>query len=246
MPSDTRPLRLQIILRDALGLSRRTCDEAIQNGRVAVNGIVASPGSKADPATDTITFDGQPIAAKPVQPTIIMLHKAAGYVTTRSDPQGRPTVFDLLPPTMRRLFPVGRLDRDTEGLLLLTDDGNLANLLTHPRFEVEKEYVAQLDRPLLPADRAKITRGIHGPLIDAAPAQVLSADPDATVRLVLREGQKREVRLMFRSLGYNVRRLRRERVANLRLGSLARGTFRALEPSEIRSLQAVAHPRQRR
>jgi 23S rRNA pseudouridine2605 synthase len=198
---------------------------------------VASLGARIDPAGDRVELDGSRIPLDP-QLRYYMLHKPRGVVTTARDPEGRPSVADLYPPG-ERVFPVGRLDRETEGLLLLTNDGELANRLIHPRYEVEKEYLAEVDGT--PGDRplTKLVRGIE---LEDGPARARSARPVAgskgrtAVRIVMTEGRKREVRRMLEAVGLPVRRLIRVRLGPLRLGKLPPGELRELEPEEVRKL----------
>jgi len=236
--------RLQKILaRAGLG-SRRACEELIQQGRVAVNGQTARLGQKADPARDRITVDGQPVRLRQ-QHTYIALHKPAGVVCTVRDPQGRPTVLDLVPARPGvRLWPAGRLDTDSEGLVLLTDDGALTHQLTHPRFGHEKEYrVLVVHKP----DQATLDRWSQGLVLDGrrtAPARVrlLQQEDQNTwwLVVVLREGRKRQIRQMMETLGHPVRRLIRLRIGPVHLGDLAPGQWRYLTRREIQSLQRLA------
>ena len=152
------------------------------------------------------------------------MHKPAGFVSTRSDPNARDTIFDLLPPHLPRLFNVGRLDAQSEGLLILTNDGDLAQQLTHPRFKIDKEYEVTLDQPWDPELAPKLLRGI---MLDGERAQLERIHPIKTIKLrvVLRQGINRQIRRMFYEVGYDVKRLVRTRVGNLRLGDLPRGTL---------------------
>ncbi len=230
--------RLQKLLaRAGLG-SRRACEELLRQGRVTVNGEVARLGQSADPATDLIAVDGRPLAAR-AQPRYVVLHKPAGVVCTVHDPQGRATVLDLVQ-APGRLYPVGRLDYDSEGLLLLTDDGELAYRLTHPRYEVEKEYhVLVQGRP----DAVALRRWRQGRVLAGerpAPARVEELRPegdDTWLRVVIHEGRKRQVRLTAEALGHPVRRLVRVRLDGLRLGNLAAGQWRALSAAEVETLR---------
>ena len=235
-------VRLQKVLRDASGISRRHAEDAIVAGRVKVNGKVAILGMRVDPDVDAVVLDGKPIRSTPTgTKTTIMLNKKAGCVTTRSDPNGRPTVFRSLPQDFRRLFPVGRLDYETEGLLLLTDDGDLAYRLTHPKFEVEKEYEAQLDAPLPKADMDKLQRGLTTPELTTSPAKLRLIGTDGTCwRVILHEGKNREVRRMFEAVGLRVMTLRRIRVGALALGDVKVGSWRKLTQSDIKKLETVA------
>jgi 23S rRNA pseudouridine2605 synthase len=241
MATDT-PERLHKALARAGIASRRQCEQLIAQGRVSVNGqIVREAGSRVRLAQDHVQVDGKPVQAAP-EHVYILLHKPAGVVSTARDPQGRTTVLDLVP-SETRLFPVGRLDADSEGLLLLTNDGDLAHHLTHPRFAIEKEYHVLLERrpsaETLRAWRAGVL--LHGKR--TAPAQVSIGAAEAGgvwLRVVLREGRKRQIREVARALGHSVRRLLRVREGSLHLGRLSAGQWRHLSSAEVRALQAHA------
>jgi 23S rRNA pseudouridine2605 synthase len=204
---------------------------------VTVNGEPAILGDRVDPSRDLVEVDGGRV---PLDPALAYhaLHKPAGMVTTARDPQGRPDVSRLYPEGPR-VFPVGRLDKDTEGLLLLTNDGELAHRLTHPRFGVEKEYLAEVEgvprEPLL----RRLIRGVE---LEDGPARAVSATAvgrsgeRSAVRVVMVEGRKREVRRMLAAVGLPVRRLVRTRVGPVRLGNLKPGGSRPLEPQEVAAL----------
>ncbi|SUZ94509.1 uncharacterized protein METZ01_LOCUS47363, partial [marine metagenome] len=232
--------RLQKVLaRVGIG-SRRVCEDLIAEGRVLVDGEMAVLGRRVDPETALIEVDGAPVG---VRPDLVhyVLNKPAGVVTTADDPQGRPTVVGLVP-NEPRVFPVGRLDVDTEGLLLLTNDGELAHRLTHPSYGVEKEYVAEVEG--LPT-RAVLRRLREGVELDdgpTAPARATLVDP-SVVRLTIHEGRNRQVRRMCEAVGHSVVRLVRTRIGPLADRSLAPGAWRELTGDEVRSLQrAVAEP----
>ncbi len=171
----------------------------------------------------------------------LILHKPAGFVSTRTDPHARNTIFDLLPPKFPRLFNVGRLDAQTEGLLILTNDGDLAQRLTHPRYKVEKEYEVTLDHPW---DAALTTKLLRGVMLEGQRARFEKLFPltSIRVRVVLRQGINRQIRRMFYEVGYEVKRLIRTRVGNLRLGDLPRGHWRPLSASEVTSLRSGNAP----
>jgi 23S rRNA pseudouridine2605 synthase len=209
---------------------------------VRVNGSPATElGVKVDPERDRVEVDGQVV--RPAPRLWVAVHKPAGVVSTRRDPEGRPTLYDALPVEYRALFYVGRLDRDSEGLMLLTNDGETANRLQHPRYEVEREYEAEVDGRLT---RGNLARLLHGVLLEdglarAADVAVLARAAPGTsrVRVVMREGRKREVRRMLELLGHPVRRLARVRYGPIRLGDLPPGGWRRLTRAEVERLQAA-------
>jgi len=227
----------------AAGLgSRRHCDELIVAGRVTINGKVCTNFSAQPDTRDHVKVDGKLVQVAPA--LTIMLNKPAGFVSTRKDLHARDTVFDLLPEKFSRLFTIGRLDTQTQGLLLLTNDGELAQRLTHPHFKIDKQYEVTLDRPWDPALAAKLKRGI---LLDGQRAKIagLRSVSPTRLRVTLRQGINRQIRRMFQAVGYRVKDLLRVRVGNLRLGNLPRGHWRALTKHELRFLEerAPASPR---
>lgn len=218
----------------AAGLgSRRHCDELIAAGRVMINGQVCTDFSAQPSERDHVKVDGKLVHGE--RRLDIMLHKPAGFVSTRSDPNARDTIFDLLPPHLPRLFNIGRLDAQTEGLLLLTNDGDLAQRLTHPRYKIEKEYEVLLDRPW---DAALTPKLQHGIMLDGQRARIHIVRPikPAVLRVVLRQGINRQIRRMFYELGYEVKKLVRLRIGRLRLGDLPLGHWRPLSRSELGAL----------
>ena len=218
----------------AAGLgSRRHCDELIATGRVVINGKVCTNFSAQPGARDHVKVDGRLVRATPA--LTIMLHKPAGFVSTRKDEHARDTVFDFLPQKFSRLFNVGRLDAQTEGLLLLTNDGDLAQALTHPRYETDKEYEVTLERPWDPALAPKLLRGIFLDGQRARIARLHSISP-TRLRVVLQQGINRQIRRMFETVGYRVKHLLRVRVGNLRLADLPRGHWRVLTKRELKSI----------
>jgi 23S rRNA pseudouridine2605 synthase len=243
MTADRRaePERLQKALaRAGLG-SRRSCEDLIRQGRARVNGRTASLGDRIDPAADLVEVDGVRV---PLDPELryFALNKPRGVVTTARDPQGRADVSSLLP-RGPRVFPVGRLDRDTEGLLLLTNDGDLANRLMHPRYGVEREYLVEVDVRPSEGALARLTRGVEledGPARARRARLVGEARERWAIEVVMTEGRKREVRRMLATVGLPVRRLVRVRVGPLRLGRLGPGEVRELEPAEVRDLLAAS------
>jgi pseudouridine synthase len=234
--------RLQKYLARCGIASRRKCEELISSGAVRVSGVVVSaPGTKVDTEKDQVTISGTPVRLPP-ENIYIMLNKPRGYVVSRSDERGRKTIFHLLPAASPDLFPVGRLDRDSEGLLLLTNDGEFAYRLSHPKFEIEKEYVVTVKGK--PTERAlrRLERGLLIGATLSAPARVkiVSAqESTTTLSISIHEGRKRQVRLMLAAVGYPVERLVRVRIGTLELGNLPPGKSRPLKPGELSSLQSL-------
>lgn len=227
-------MRLNRFLASAGVASRRRCDELIAGGRVTINGRVCTDFSAQPGERDHVKVDGKLVHAE--QSLTIALHKPAGYVSTRADPHARDTIFDLLPRKFPRLFNIGRLDAQTEGLLLLTNDGDLAQRLTHPRFKIEKEYLVTLDRQWDGALTPKLLRGI---VLDGKCAMIarLHSIGPTRLRVVLHQGLNQQIRRMFYAIGYEVKQLVRVRIGNLRLGDLPRGHWRALTKTELVELQ---------
>lgn len=227
--------RLQKILAQRGVASRRTAEKMILDARVTVNGTVISVlGTQADPDADEIRVDGRPLPP-PQRARVLMLHKPPGYVSTcRTGRETGKSVLELVPAD-RRYFPVGRLDRDSTGLLLLTDDGDLAHHLMHPRHKVPKVYEVESDRPL-PADGARqLTAGVH--LQDGiSRALAVSSMGDSVYRVILGQGRKRQIRRMFQALGMQVLRLHRVQIGALPLGDLPAGRWRELTAHEIEDL----------
>lgn len=228
------PIRLQKVLARAGFGSRRVCDDLIAGGRVTVDGVVAVLGRRVDAARAEVAVDGVIVGVRPGM-VHYLLHKPAGVVTTAADTHGRPTVIDLVP-TDPRVFPVGRLDRDTEGLLLLTNDGDLAHRLTHPSFGVDKEYLAEVEGEPSRGTLRRLREGVELDDGRTAPAQASLLAPNL-VRLVIHEGRNRQVRRMAEAVGHPVRRLVRTRIGPLLDRSLQPGEWRALTQAEVRSLE---------
>lgn len=234
-----RKERLQKVLAHAGIVSRRAAEEMILAGRVAVNGQVCRTlGTKVDPEHDAITVDGKPIPRR-IKKVYLMLNKPPGFITTVSDPERRPTVMELAPRNSR-IYPVGRLDANSEGLLLMTNDGEFANLLAHPRHSFEKEYHVAVPGTVREEDLRALREGV---VIDGgrtAPAQVrvLSSDGKTTwLGMTIHEGRNRQIRRMLAALGHRVQRLVRMRIGPLWLGSLPRGAYRYLTPAEVSALK---------
>jgi 23S rRNA pseudouridine2605 synthase len=249
--ADSEPERLQRTLARAGFGSRRAAEDLIRQGRVTVRGRVATLGDRVDPRRDSVAVDGLPIPAHP-ELRYFALHKPAGVTTTLRDPHAARTVAAFLP-SGPRVFPVGRLDRETEGLLLLTNDGTLSHRLQHPRFGVDREYLVEVPGTVSRADLRRLTAGVE--LEDGTSRAVRAREVERTrgrtaVAVVMQEGRKREVRRMFDALGHPVDRLVRVRVGPVRLGRLAPGKVRPLTRDEVAALYrsaglALASPRSR-
>jgi 23S rRNA pseudouridine2605 synthase len=230
-------MRLAKHLAHAGVASRRAAERLIEQGRVSVDGAVVTDPARDVSGGEAIAVDGAPLGAPPPGRRVIALHKPAGVVSTARDTHGRRTVVDLVPTAGARLYPVGRLDADTTGLILLTDDGDLAHRLTHPRFEVPKTYRARVARPPVrePALRA-LREGVELDDGRTARAQVRRLEPDL-LELTLREGRKRQVKRMCEAVGHPVLELQRVAFGPLRLGDLEPGAHRELTPAEVERLR---------
>jgi len=233
-----KPL-IKALTEAGIGPRRRMAD-AIRQGRVTVNGAVAeSFNHPVNTARDRVTLDGKAVKLESGETVCLMLHKPAGVVSTARDEKGRRTVLNILPTEYRalRLYPAGRLDADSTGLLLLTNDGDLTYRLTHPRFEHEKEYLVHIRGGLGAEEAGKLARGIRLEDGPTAPAQVKEVSlPPYNYSLTIHEGRKRQVRRMFEHLGHPVLALKRVRIGNLKLGELKEGEVRPLSKREIKSL----------
>ena len=234
----TKPL-LKALAEAGIG-SRRWLADAIKQGRVKVNGEIAEDFRHlVNVEADRISISGQPVDLKPSQLIYLILNKPKGIMSTTRDERGRRTVLDMLPEKYRqlRLYPVGRLDKDSTGLLLLTNDGELTNRLTHPRFENDKEYLVSISAKLKPDEKRKLEQGIE--LEDGLtyPAVIKEIEtPPFNYSIIIHEGRKRQVRRMFDSLGHPVLALKRVRLGSLNLGKLKEGETRELNAREVKAL----------
>jgi pseudouridine synthase len=232
------PVRLQKFLAEAGVASRRASEEWILGGRVSVNGqVVRQLGTKVDPLHDHVSVDGKPIRAK--RKIYVALHKPRGCVCSRKDQFERPTIYELLPREWSEVYSVGRLDYDTEGLIFLTNDGEFALRLTHPRYEVRKKYLAAIEGRVEREMLKKFAAGIFhkGEKLKAEKTRLISASKSKSlVELDLTEGKNREVRRLFESQGLVVKRLERIQIGKIKLGELKPGKWRTLTEPEIKSL----------
>lgn len=231
--------RLQKVLAEAGLASRREAERWIEQGRVTVNGQKATLGQQADPCRDRIEVDGKPLQSVQVK-TTYLLYKPAGYVTTVKDPEGRQTVMKFLDGVPGRVFPVGRLDLNTEGLLLVTNDGDLAQKLMHPSHQVEKTYLVKVRGKIDPEAIKKLSGGLRlddGPTAPAKVEKVRHSRNNSWFELTLQEGRNRQVRRMCQAVGFPVSSLKRVRLGFLTLKGMRPGDVRALTQSEIRRLR---------
>ena len=236
--------RLQKILSGAGICSRRAAETYITEGRVKVNGITANLGESADPDTDEILVDGRPLRKNGPRPVYIMLNKPRGYVTTLSDEAGRKTVADLLTDVPERVYPVGRLDMHSEGLLILTNDGDLAHHLTHPSHEVYKEYLVKLtpDEEGLPSPEKPLSGTIEldGEKLLPAKCRLLANTENGYIMTIaIRQGKNRQIRRMCAKCGYTVNSLKRVSEGDVKLGELPSGRWRYLTEKEISYLKTL-------
>jgi pseudouridine synthase len=238
-------MRLEKFLAESGIMSRRTAKKCISDGRVTVNGECAQiPGTHIAPDTDEVKVDGKPIQEKP-KLIYLMLNKPPGYLSTRHDERSRPTVMDLVCDIPERIYPVGRLDMDTEGLLLMTNDGAFAHKLTHPSHEIEKTYIAWVEGE---PGREAVDRLRAGVMIQdgkTAPAKVVQIGSEkgcTQFRVVIHEGKKRQIRRMFGVIQHKVISLKRVQIGSLSLGTLPRGKYRLLTQTQAQEIQAKKHP----
>ncbi len=233
--------RLQKVMAHAGVASRRKSEDIIAEGRVKVNGVVVTEmGTKVDPVHDTIEVDGEEIEKE--KKIYIKLHKPKGYVTTVNDPQGRQTVLDLIHSIDKRIYPVGRLDLDSSGLLLLTNDGDLTYKITHPSHELDKEYTVVVNGELTKAELNRFKKGIQLEEGKTSPAKIEKVNQDSkntTYKVIIHEGMNRQIRRMFDKLGYEVVSLIRVRIGNISLGSLQPGEYRKLSRKKLQDLKGL-------
>ncbi len=235
-------VRLQKAMAQAGIASRRASEQLILAGRVMVNGkVVKKLGTKVDPVRDVIKVDQKKIDQKESF-VYYMLHKPRGYLSTVADDRGRKTVMDLLAPIKERIYPVGRLDYNSEGLLLLTNDGTLANRLMHPRYQIQKFYLVEVIGIVTPKTLATLRSGVKledGITARASVELLTTTQRKSTVKIGIHEGRNRQVRRMFAACDHKVIRLIRTQVGSIRLGNLAEGTYRKLTPQELGKLKAA-------
>ncbi|MBU1062315.1 MAG: rRNA pseudouridine synthase [Candidatus Omnitrophica bacterium] len=228
-------MRLQVYLSKAGISSRRQAAVIIKSGKIRINDrSVSEPSFKVDPEKDKVYLNNERIF--PREKVYIMLHKPGGVTTTKKDPYATMTVMDCLPQKFSHLNPVGRLDKDTTGLTLLTNDGKLINKLTHPRFNIEKIYVVKLDRRLKQEDRARLEKGIRIEERCTAPCRIILGEK-SKLEITLHEGRKRQIKRMFAKLGYKVKALKRIKEGALDLGTLPTGRWRFLTEEELAKIR---------
>ena len=234
-------MRLQVFLSHNGVCSRREGLRVVQDGHVMVNGkLITEPSFQVDPDQDRVLVDGKPIKVQ--QTTYIMLNKPKGYVTTKEDPFADKTVLDLLPKSFQHLVPVGRLDKDTEGLLLLTNDGDVAYKLTHPKFNVNKTYYVRIQGRLGDEAKLKLEKGVVIEGEKTAPAKIFDVKwraQETECKITIHEGKKRQIRIMFSLMGHKVTYLCRLKQGPLKLGNLPAGEHRRLREDEIENLKKI-------
>ena len=237
-------IRIQKIIADSGYCSRRKAEEYIAAGCVTVNGRVCSLGDKASPSNDLIRVGEDEISCEPVEKRYLMLNKPRGYVTTMSDEKGRRIASDLLTGIDERLFPVGRLDRNSEGLLIFTNDGELANDIMHPSRHIPKTYRVTIDGRVSEEQLSRLMSGVElddGAVTLPCSVEVLTEEPERTVlRVTIKQGLNRQIRRMCAAVGLQVGRLRRVAIGGVRLGMLKSGEWRDLTKEELRQLRAAA------
>lgn len=235
--------RLQKIIANSGAASRRKAEELIVEGFVTVNGnVVRELGTKADPEKDAIKVSGKLIRL-PQRNTYIVMNKPQGYITSMSDPEGRPIVTELLKGVKARVYPVGRLDYDTEGLLIMTDDGDLAHSLMHPSHEIAKTYLVKIKGYLEDKEMEKLETGVKledGLTSPAVVRKLKKADANSWIELTIHEGRYHQVKRMLEKVGHQVIKLIRVRYGSIELGNVPPGTFRYMTPEEVKSLKKSA------
>ncbi len=237
--------RLQKILSEIGVASRRQAEGLIREGRVTVNGCVAQIGDKADPSRDHIKVDGRRVTLS-ASKIYLMVNKPKNIITTLNDPEGRPTVVDLVKSHYPRLFPVGRLDYDAEGFLLLTNDGDLAYRLSHPSFEVPRTYRVKVKGKPTREEIRKLSRGVSltdGPTAPCRIVPLKETEENSWLEMTLHEGRNRQLKRMWEKMGYSVLKLARIRFGGLSLGKLKPGEYRPLRPAEVEKLKKLIKER---
>lgn len=232
--------RIQKILAKMGIASRRKAEEMIEEGRVIVNGKVARLGEKADPEVDHIKVDGK-LLTKPEPKVYFIFNKPKGVVTSLYDPEGRPTIKDFLKGIRQRVYPVGRLDYDSEGLLILTNDGELAHSILHPSKEIQKTYMVKVKGKIDEDSIEKLRKGVKIEGGITAPAKVIKiseTEENSWIEITIHEGRKRQIRRMLLKVGHPVLKLKRIKIANLKLGSLKSGEIRRITPEELKKLRS--------
>ena len=233
-------MRLQKFFSECGVMSRRAAEAAILDGRVRINDRVAELGESVDPRKDTVYLDGEPVERRTAEYSYYMLHKPRGYITTLSDEKGRKCVTDLLTDIRERVYPVGRLDYNSEGLLLFTNDGALANKLMHPSHQIKKTYIVVSDSAIDDIKAIELSRPVEcdGETLKADEVELISpGDKHSVLKIVLSEGKNREIRRIFEANGLSVRRLKRVAVGKIELGELKKGEVRRLTPKEVQYLK---------
>ena len=229
-------VRLQKYISDCGVMSRRASEDAIRNGDILVDGRRVEPGIKIVPGVNAVTLRGTPVVPRSAPYTYVLINKPRGIVTTSNDEKGRRCVLDLLPPTKTRLYPVGRLDMDSDGLLILTDDGAFTNLMTHPRHHVPKTYVVRTEEVLTQAH----LHVLNGPMVIEGyrlkPVEIVVAD-DHTFVIRLHEGRNRQIRKMCKEADLRIKKLTRIAIGPVEIGDLKPGAYRYLTSKEIKSLE---------
>lgn len=236
-------IRVQKIIAESGLCSRRKAEELIAEGKVTINGRPCALGDKADPRADAVAVNGKRIGGAPREKRYIMLNKPRGYITTMSDEQGRKIAADLLTGVEERVVPVGRLDRNSEGLLLFTNDGEFANEITHPRRHVSKTYRVTIDGKVSEEQIMRLTSGVElddGKVTLSCSVEVLVEEPNRTVlRITIKQGMNRQIRRMCEAVGLQVGRLRRTAIGGVKLGMLKTGEWRDLTKEELRILRSA-------